>query len=242
MQAGAITIAGACVATALACGAATAGDYAARDILGFSPDGDSFAFEEYGVQDGSGFPYSSIYVIDTAIDDWVPGTPIRVLTHTEMAPIEETRAEARTKARPILQARRIGVPGNLVASNPPTELSADPHRVRFLPRFTVPPGDNAYDLVLTEIELPAGNCPDMGQPFHGFRLTLTTAAGAAHVLASDTELPSSRHCPLGYAISDVITYFPDGGKPVLAVLLSMYTVGFEGPDRRFLAVTAPLPQ
>ena len=103
-------------------------------------------------------------------------------------------------------------------------------------------GGAAYDLALSEFELPADNCPDMGQPFHGFRLTLTTAAGGTHTLAEDTQIPSSRHCPLGYAISDVLTFYPDGGEPVLAVILDMYTVGFEGPDRRFLAVTAPLPQ
>ncbi len=235
-------IAAACVVSALACGTAAAGDYAQREFLGFSPDGRTFAFEEYGVQDGSGFPYSNIYVIDTANDDWVAGTPVRVLTEGELAPLDKTRAEARGKAQPVLDARQVGSPGNLVASNPPTELSADQHHVIFLPRMIVPLGGSAYDLALTEIALPAEGCPDMGQPFHGFRLTLTTAAGGTHTLASDAEIPSSRHCPLGYAISDVLTYYPSGGPPVLAVILGMYTVGFEGPDRRFLAVTAPLPQ
>ena len=235
-------IAGGLVATVLACGMARAGDYADREILGFSPDGGTFAFEEYGVQDGSGFPYSNIYVVNTGDDSWVAGTPIRILTHAELAPLQATRAEARDKAQPILAARTVGVPGNLVASNPPTELSADPHHVVFLPRIVSPMGGSAYDLALTEIELPADNCPDMGQPFHGFRLTLTMAEGGTQTLANDTAIPSSRHCPLGYAISDVLTFYPDGGAPVLAVILSMFTVGFEGPDRRFLAVTAPLPQ
>jgi predicted secreted protein len=35
---------------------ALAGDTAELNILGFSADGNVFAFEEYGVQDGSGFP------------------------------------------------------------------------------------------------------------------------------------------------------------------------------------------
>lgn len=238
----AASIAGALAGVALACGAASAGDYADRDILGFSPDGHTFAFEEFGVQDGSGFPYSNIYVIDTATDGWVAGTPIRVLTENEQAPLETTRAEARNTVRPILTARHVGNPGNLVASNPPTELSADPHRVIFLPRIVAPTGSATYDLTLAEIELPAADCPDMGQPFHGFSLTLTTANGATETLSSDAAIPSSRRCPLGYAISDVLTFYPDGGQPVLAVILSMFTVGFEGPDRRFLAVTAPLPQ
>jgi predicted secreted protein len=230
------------LATALACGTAWAGDYAERSFLGFSPDGRTFAFEEYGVQDGSGFPYSNIYVIDTTNDGWVAGTPIRVLTQNEQVSLRKTRDQAMDNARSILKARKVGEPGNLVASNPPTELSADRHRVVFLPRLVSPMGGAAYDLALTEVEMPATDCPDMGQPFHGFSLALTAATGATQTLASDNSIPSSRRCPLGYAISDVLTFYPDGGKPVLAVILSMYSVGFEGPDRRFLAVTAPLPQ
>src|SRR5690606_36811639 len=40
---------------------AFAGDTASLDVLGYSPDGKVFAFEEYGIADGSGFPYSNIY-------------------------------------------------------------------------------------------------------------------------------------------------------------------------------------
>ena len=52
---------------------AAAGEFAQVDLLGFSRSGSHFAFEEYGVQDGSGFPYSNIYVIDVGDDSWVPG-------------------------------------------------------------------------------------------------------------------------------------------------------------------------
>lgn len=241
-MAAALAIAGALVATTLACAQAAAGDYANLEILGFSPEGRTFAFEEYGVQDGSGFPYSNIYVIDTATDGWVSGTPVRVLTEDKSVALEKTRSQAQDEARPILTARKVGAPGNHVASNPPTELSADPHRVVFLPRFISPLGGDAYELALTETNLPAEGCPDMNQPFRGFRLTLKTANGVTQTLANDTAIPSSRRCPTGYAISDVLTYYPDAAAPVLVVILSMYRVGFEGPDRRFLAVTATLPQ
>ena len=46
-------------------GSAAAGDTASLSVLGYSPDGKVFAFEEYGIFDGSGFPYSNIYFIDT---------------------------------------------------------------------------------------------------------------------------------------------------------------------------------
>ena len=63
-------------ADALAPIAAQAGDFADRALLGFSPDGRYFALEEYGIQDGSGYPYSNIFLIDTTTDEWVTGTPI----------------------------------------------------------------------------------------------------------------------------------------------------------------------
>jgi len=48
-----------------------AGDAATLNILGFSSDGSVFAFEEYGVQDGSGFPYANRFYIDTETDTFM---------------------------------------------------------------------------------------------------------------------------------------------------------------------------
>ena len=215
----------------------SAGDYADREIIGFSPDGAIFAFEEYGVEDGSGFPYSNTYVIDVAADNWVPGTPIRVRDENESRPLSDLRREARAKASGLLGQHNIAVPGTLVASNPATETSADPYRVSFLPRLIVPPSGAGMSLELAEAEMPAADCPDFGKPFKGFQITLT-GTGGAKVLHADTQIPKTRRCPIGYAVSDVVTWYPDaGGDPSIAVIVSVYSVGFEGPDRRFLAVT-----
>ena len=73
------------IACTLCAAPASAGDFAERHIFGFSPDGSHFAFEEYGVQDGSGFPYSNIYIVDVANDSWLPGTPLRVRIDDESA-------------------------------------------------------------------------------------------------------------------------------------------------------------
>jgi len=95
-------------AGALAPIAGQAGDFADRALLGFSPDGRYFAFEEYGIQDGSGFPYSNIFLIDTTTDEWVTGTPIRVLTEGESPPLSETRSESADRFHPYLVERQIG--------------------------------------------------------------------------------------------------------------------------------------
>lgn len=216
---------------------AAAGDYADRAIFGFSPDGGYFAFEEYGVQDGSGFPYSNIYVIAAADDDWVGGTPVRVRLDDEMAELSQARAQALQQATPILQQYAIGTPGYLVVTNPTTETSADPHYVSFRPHPTLPTA-GGYQLTLEEYALPAPDCPDRGQPFTGFRLTLGRPNGSASVINQDARIPSSRRCPLSYGISDVLTFYPaPAAAPVIAVLINVFSVGFEGPDRRFVAVT-----
>ncbi|HSM18990.1 MAG TPA: DUF2259 domain-containing protein [Hyphomicrobiales bacterium] len=218
---------------------ALAGDFATREVIGFSPDGGTFAFEEYGVEDGSGFPYSNIYVIDTAADEWLPGTPFRVRVEDETATLSAARNRSDEAARDLLVRLDIVPRGDHVASNPVTELSADPHRVTFNPRTVVPPIDPEITLTLEQYPLPGPEiCAQFGET-QGFALRLEQA-GRTRTLSRDSRLPESRECPLSYRIGDVLTYYPGGGRPVLAVLILMQQVGFEGPDGRWLAVTGDL--
>ncbi len=219
---------------------AFAGDFAERAILGFSPNGAYFAFEEFGIQDGSGFPYANIFVIETATDSWVAGSPIRVRFENDAATVAAARAQAATQAAPLLSSLAIGTAGRVLASNPPTETSANPLAVDFVLYGEAPSASPVYSLALEELPLPAADCPDMGVPFMGFRLTLAASPGGVAVLNHDTRIPGSRRCPLGYGISDVVTYRPPAGDPVAIVLISIFSVGFEGPDRRFLAVATRL--
>ena len=217
---------------------AMAGDYAERNVIGFSPDGAYFAFVEYGVQDGSGFPYANAYVIATATDSWVKDTPVRVRIDDEAATVATAYAEAMNGIRPLIEQHAIATPAITVAANPHTELSAEPHQVTFLLRMPAPPDTSqAFALTLTEATLPAPDCPDMGEPFKGFTLDLMLPDGTSRRLNEDNSIPSSRRCPLGYRMSEVLV---DPSRTVLAVLIDVMSVGFEGPDRRFLAVTARL--
>jgi len=214
-----------------------AGDYAEREIIGFSPDGAYFAFEEFGVQDGSGFPYSNIFIIDTAKDDWLAGTPIRRRIDDEMAPLSRAREESRSKAQPLLTEHNITPRGVLAVSNPATELSADPHKVRFRlnPFFNM--AERAWSLTLEPLPFPeTAQCENFG-PVKGLKLTITDPDGKQRVLSEDKSVPDSRFCPRDYAISDVVTFTPEGGETSLAILLSLFRQGFEGTDRRFIAVT-----
>ena len=56
------------------------------------------------MQDGSGFPYAHVFVVDTNTDRWVAGTPIRVRLEREGASVSEARAEAGDRLRDAVDA------------------------------------------------------------------------------------------------------------------------------------------
>lgn len=225
---------------------AAAGDFARLEVLGFSADGHRFAFEQYGIEDGSGFPYSEIFVFDVPSDKWVKPSPFRKRDSTEgdrpdmEASLAAVRQDLRKEASATLAASRIAGLGLMAGSNPVTELNADPHRMTVTPRLVVPPIDQPVAFSLEEYPLPSGQCVGYGADTKGFRLTLSSN-GETRVLNEDTSVPSSRGCPLTYRIERVYTHYPEnGGTPVFAVLVQMQTLGFEGPDGRYLAITGTL--
>lgn len=219
--------------------AAGAAEFADREILGFSPDGTYFAFEEYGVQDGSGFPYSNIYIVDTATDEWVEGTPVRVRVDDELADLTAVRAQAYAEVVGTIASLSIGVAGSHVVDNPVTEL-AESTNIDFLLYPISPLPTEGWTLRIEDIPLPASGCPEgYGDTYVGFDLWLTRPDGASDLINHDTAIPASRVCPLRYTISDVVAFDGANGT-VLAILINVFSLGFEGPDRRFLAVTKQL--
>lgn len=176
---------------------AVAGDYADRKILGFSPDGHYFAYEQYGVQDGSGFPYSEIFVIDALADKWVTGTPVRKRIDDENATLGDVRSQALQEAGPILSKLEISERGEHLASNPRGEaffprprydLGYDNERVRadqvtinLDHRFT-PPKQEPITFFLDAIRLPSGECETYSEvPIRGISLSLKRG----HVIMTD---------------------------------------------------------
>lgn len=223
----------------LAIAPARAGDFAERTVLGFSPDGRYFAFEQFGAQDGSGFPYADIFVIDTQTDDWVDGTPFRILLKDERAEVKWARREAMTRAGTLLKKLLISHPGQLLVSNPPGELSADPYAVTANARAAIPLArEEPWTFRLDEMDLPLKRCTDLlSSAARGFRLSVQPPEKTPSVIHLDKAIPETRGCPMRYAISDVVMHHPKVGNRVFAVLISVYAYGFEGPDRRFLTVT-----
>ncbi|RUT30245.1 DUF2259 domain-containing protein [Arsenicitalea aurantiaca] len=230
--------------SALLAAPALAGDSALLEIHGYSEDGRYFAFEEYGIQDGSGFPYTNLFVVDLSADRWVSGTPVRARDDSEidtqtMADLQRIREEARQAAGPVLAELDITTPARIVALLGDGSLE-DGETLEFgIPGFTGPGSvGETYRLALETFE--AGSPHDcetfLGTPALGYALSITGEDGARELHRDGANLPASRGCATAYRLYGVVIPYQTYGLEAAVALVSVYPFGFEGPDRRFLAV------
>jgi predicted secreted protein len=247
-------------ALAIPAGTAQAGDAAARRVIGFSPDGAYFAFEQYGTLDAgaSDSGWSQIDVIDTRTDQFVGGKPIVIVDETEEATLtlEQARAQAAAQAAPILARYAIAslgeqtvsdkftFPGEMVAYNDISRLK------RVSQKWLSPLYDETGISTIRLDEILAASTSDCSASFTatqqgetsgkalGFRLTLQGQDGKPFkILHEDKTVPGSRNCPTSYSLSESYQFTPAGKPTVIVVLVQRFSQGFEGRDRRFLAVT-----
>lgn len=240
MTRNAVTKATALLAASLAFASpALAGDRAQFNPIGFSEDGRYFAFEEFGIQDGSGFPFSTTYIIDLPADKWVSGTPYRLRHNDETVSIGELRRLAAKDMTRSINELGIDYPGSIIALNGDGEPDAEPHALRFgTPGYGLSEVQDDHQLELEVFDLASSeDCAIIDDKTKGFALTLDGAE-----LTRDTgPIPKSRGCVMDYRLYAVVVPADFGSVPSAGVaIVSVYPFGFEGPDRRFIAV--PLGQ
>jgi predicted secreted protein len=215
-----------------------AGDRALVDVIGYSENTNYFAFEEFGIQDGSGFAYSSIYVVNLDTDSWALGTPIRVRANDETTPLSQVRAEAQAKASENLEALDIDLPAELVALAGDGVPGEDAQTLRFgAPGYSPGAVTGDYELRLSSFATTAvAPCAEwFSVDPMGYQLVIASA-GKERLIHRDEALPRSRGCPVTYRLYGVALPFNAGSVEAAVALVSVYPGGFEGPDRRFLAV------
>lgn len=224
---------------------ARAGDNAERAVIGFSPDGRYFAFEQYGVQDGSGFPFSEIFVVDLDANQWVKGSPFREKAEEDGALVSAARAKSAKAAQALLTQLKTAEPGEVLASQPVTQASGDRRRLTFDPYF-ISLGKQSANRYTLSLELVSFTAPDScyaedGKQM-GFKLTIAdNDQNAAKEVHKDDAIPASRYCPRDYDIADVISYRSASGSERHVALIGVYMPGFEGLNRRLIAVPFTLP-
>ncbi len=236
---------------------AQAGDAAARKVLGFSPDGTTFAFEQYSTLYDSTEQIVEIQVIDTRTDSFVKGSPFSVRTKDDdERELDAVRAELLKKAQPTLTRLKVGEAGKHLPGKPSIDLdevgiyqmAKDPLAKT---QELVLPGGRKAKLDITETALGKASCYGAGGRgtfgdviVQGFTLTLTLDDGASTILQMDKRLPKSRRCVTEYGIAEAWLHEAADGTPTLAVLIETVDAHefHAGPNRRFMAVTKRLSQ
>lgn len=231
-----VLAAGTALATAAPAGA---GDRALIDVIGYSDDLRYLAFEEFGVQDGSGFAYSSLYVVDLVEDKWVSGTPYREQGADEEVPLAAVRAKVAAAAKAKLGTLKIDMPAQVAALMGDGVLDPKPSMRFGYPGYGLPgqtEGDFTLSIETFKAPAPPGCDPELFGEMKGFSLTLSGDGPARELHRDKGTLPKSRGCAMDYAIYAVVFPYLGGGLENAVAVVSVYPYGFEGPDRRFLVV------
>jgi predicted secreted protein len=226
---------------ALMAAPAFAGDAADFAALGFSADGRYLAYEEFGVQDGSGFPYSNIFILDVAEDKWVGGSPFRVRHDDESPTLAGVRAEALSKAAFALADLDVTEPAVIVAMNADGQPVEDRKIIKFgAPGFGLEePNDSSKLSLSTFPSTSTVRCVEdfSFEPPVGFALRLEPSDRMETQIFRDETVPASRNCTVDYQLSAVVAPFNWAWRNLTPVaMVSVFSHGFEGPDRRFIAV------
>ncbi|MEM9733946.1 MAG: DUF2259 domain-containing protein [Pseudomonadota bacterium] len=245
-----------------------AAEFSQSHVLGFSEDGQYFAWEEYGYQDGSGTPYLTLHVLDVANDSFAKGFPKRLKAGEEEAIalereaqknksvtisvfyqqyMERLRSDFRTQHANALSTYGPFLTAPASAQNSPFERSAETNFMAFNifgfnPVLRAGKDAQGFELRLEEFALAAPHCKEFNPDSKGFSIGwMDTKTNRVDLIANDTRIPKSRGCPKRYALEAAHIHINRDDTASLAVLVRYTTLGFEGDDGRLLAVTARLP-
>ncbi len=213
-------------------------DISQRRILGFSPSGDYFAFQEFGKNPGSGYAYANIYVINTVRNKWVKGSPFRVKPSEGIRSRKRARRRVERKAKRML--RRFGIQRKrvrILASNPITELNNNKMRVKVNPRVSISEVTRPmiFSIDQFRIRTPRHCRGITNKRIKGLIIRVKRVGERRKQLHRDKKIPKSRGCPVSYTISDVIQLKkPSSRGAVYAVIYSIIRQGRYGMERRFI--------
>lgn len=216
-------------------------DQASFRLLGFSEDGAYVAWEMGGVQDGSGFQWTELEILDTESSLHADG-----FRHMWDECVDELPGEADVASIEycILDlCREYGIQsGNYDAPllyHPLTDLGVKGDTVVFcLESYS--PRYNSGEIVLTLTALSA----DMDQGYPDWfpppatPVLHITEAGEEHLFFSEDVLPE-RHS-MNFAYSFAAVYSNPQVNNSLLVVLHSTRPGFEGPDGRFRVVSGSI--
>jgi len=230
---------------AFACNVGSGADLANFSLVGFSDSGEYIAWEQYGVGDGSGFPWAELVIVHVPANALVyrtraMPTEAEMMGGTFPESPDDLRMSLREEASSELDSLGI-IPGNTGMHNlhhSLCDISVEPDRVRFYGWvFASNHHGPEYLLEITTEPLEEEQYPDWFPPTLLLRAELEHVSGERVILVDDAEPAESYEHTFGYRISDVYTML---GMYVV-VVLNTEVPGFEGSNGRFRVIAGVLP-
>ncbi|KAA5602723.1 DUF2259 domain-containing protein [Blastochloris sulfoviridis] len=215
---------------------ATPGDEAELLVLGFSADGRYFAYAQSGREPDTWFPYASVHAIDVTSDKWLPDSPISIVLRDREKTPRDARREIGESAEKRWGKLGLDTPGvTLLERTPGEPIDRGDEVVVTIPAI------GPAKVRLTPKLLPAEGCEGFAGESVGLVVDLLKLDGSRiRRLQEDSRIPSSRGCPIGYAIAEVVVLDRKTKPPVVAVVFAVFKVGLTGIDRRYLVATTDL--
>lgn len=202
--------------------------------LGFSSDGRYFAFVEYVVHDGAGFPGAYGHVVDVASNSWVRSGSVTI--EDESATLDDAISQAVAKLNLSHYGIRASRQGEALWVRANTDLSED-KVANFVRDYIVDGGASSawphMRIAVSETPDQSGQHECYGMGNNLLKVTMESEAWSSPlVLQNDARLPKSRACAWNYGIRQVIAY-----KRSIVTVIRYLTQGFEGPDYNNMVVT-----
>jgi predicted secreted protein len=153
-------------------------------------------------------------------------------------------------ARPLIDALNLTGSFDTLLHRPFTDFANDRRKVRFARWYSSTADTGAYEylgsfeLEVKDVALPVpADCTetDIAMPV-GMEVTLKNLkTGTTKSTTKDTAIPKSRNCPHAYDIEAIFapSAYNIPNDPVIA-LIGTYSRGFEGSNRRFIAIPIEL--
>jgi predicted secreted protein len=222
----------------LGCAVAAAGDSATFAPIGYSEDNRYFAYEQFSIGDEGTQPFASVALVDLTTGAAVPGSPWTANGSEEVADtVTALRLEAIELATEALTEAGIGDPGHFLALIGDGMRSKGDRLTFALPQGADPDALGP-DITLDVVLLPAlreDRCtPDFGGGTIDFVLVLSSE-GMNRQLRHNAVVDAD-DCIRRYRLYGVLQPYNGGDVASLVAVVSVYTVGFEGYDRRFMVI------
>lgn len=234
---------------------AQAGDASVAKVVGFSKDGKNFAFLQDGIQDGSGFYWAQVDVIDVNNNKLLKRVALNSNDLFSDQGEGTTPAQEKAIYNEVLKRANLNhyqidqkIKGKTVLERPYTDFSTYTNTVFSLDYWAQGGASTTvetYSLTVREQAAPVEQHNEWCQDFINDTMITVEVKGPLYgnyhnnsrtiTLQKDLRVPSSRSCAYGYSVKQIISY-----KKGIVALVNYQAPGFEGPNYRFIAVTGQL--